>query len=374
MKDWHLVENNPVLWLVDGLLPADGFSAIIAKPKGGKSTSIRDLTASVIKSRPFLGRQVNIPIGTGRVLYVHLDRKDKPARVVQELRTLGITADEAPRLALMVAADLPASNPVLNASDALQVRLVWLQREILKANPHLVVIDLLQQFLCTSNVNDYSETISDLTRLQDALTQIDYKGAFLAAIHSRKASSPDQPFDDTLGSTGLRGSFTTLILLRQYRTEGRYTIMSDQTEREEPWNEIEETTLVRNPDGTMTLGRPISDLHIEANKDKRQEQVRKVLTFISDHPGCNTEQVITSLAISKAHFLEIVDTIRDLVITTGLGIKGDPKRYSLVPLGTLLPDDNLSADQQPATIERFDARGSQGDAQFGICVTGMRRT
>jgi hypothetical protein len=345
MKDWHLVENNPIPWLVDGLLPADGFSAIIAKPKGGKSTSIRDLTASVIKSRPFLGRQVNIPIGTGRVLYVHLDRKDKPARVVHELRQLGITADEAPRLTLMVAADLPAANSVHNASEALQVRLVWLQQEIVKANPHLVVIDLLQQFLCTSNVNDYGETISDLTRLQDALTQIDYKGAFLAAIHSRKASNPDQPFDDTLGSTGLRGSFTTLILLRQYRTEGRYTIMSDQTEREEPWNEIEETTLVRNPDGTMTLGRSVADLQMEVNKDKKEERALKVLAFIGDHPGCKTEQVIASLTISKAHFLQAVDTIRDLLVITGLGIKGDPRRYSVVKSETPLPGGSLSAAQ-----------------------------
>jgi hypothetical protein len=55
---------------------------------------------------------------------------------------------------------------------------------------------------------------------------VGYKGAFLAALHCSKASDPDHPFDDTLGSTGLRGSFTTLKLLRQYKAEGRYTIMN----------------------------------------------------------------------------------------------------------------------------------------------------
>jgi ribosome biogenesis GTPase A len=93
MKSWHLVEDIPTQWLVDGLLPADGYSAVIGKPKAGKSTLIRQLIAAIVKSEPFLDRSVNIPTGTGRVLYIHLDRKDKPARVAKELRHLGITGD-----------------------------------------------------------------------------------------------------------------------------------------------------------------------------------------------------------------------------------------------------------------------------------------
>jgi hypothetical protein len=332
MKDWHLVENKPVPWLVDGLLPADGFSATVGKPKGGKSTALRNLTACVIKSRPFLDRQVNIPEGTGRALYVHLDRKDKPARVVQEFRQLGITDDEAPRLTLMVAADLPVISPSENGANAYAGRLEWLKREVVRAQPHLIVIDLLQQFVCISNVNDYAETLKGVNQLQDALTEIGYQGAFLAALHSRKAISPDQPFDDTLGSTGLRGSFTTLILLRQYRNEGRYTIMSDQTEREEPWNEIDETTLIRNPDGTLTLGRPIACLKKDHGEAKRDADIQRVLRFLSDNPGSETERITGSLNMAKAHFLEIADNAKDLIYTTGRGVKGEPRLYHLGPL------------------------------------------
>ena len=236
MKNWHLVENIPVRWLVDGLLPADGFSAVIGKPKAGKSFFIRQLIAAVIKSQPFLDRQINIPTGTSRVLYIHLDRKDRPSRVAQELLQLGIMSDEeVSRLTFMVAEDLPVIAAPDKPSDSLDSRLKWLQEEVIKARPHLIVIDILQQFICASNVNDYSETLTGVNRLQDALTQVGYSGALVVTIHGRKASSSDQPFDDTLGSTALRGSFTTLVLLKQYRNECRYTIMSDQTERDERW-------------------------------------------------------------------------------------------------------------------------------------------
>jgi hypothetical protein len=328
MKDWHLVENIPVRWLVDGLLPADGFSAVVGKPKAGKSTFIRRLIAAVILSVLFLGRKINIPTGTGRVFYLHLDRKDKPARVIEELRQLGITGeDEVSRLTLMVAADLPVISPSENTANAYAGRLEWLKHEVVKAQPHLIVIDLLQQFICVSNVNDYAETLKGVNRLQDALTEIGYQGAFLAALHSRKAISPDQPFDDTLGSTGLRGSFTTLVLLRQYRNEDRYTIMSDQTEREEPWNEIDETTLIRNADGTLTLGRPTAGLKKDNGEAKRDADIQRVLRFLADNPGSETEKITGSLNMAKARFLEIADGANGLINTTGRGVKGEPKLY-----------------------------------------------
>lgn len=333
MKDWHLVENIPVRWLVDGLLPADGFSAVIGKPKAGKSTFIRQLIAAVIKSQPFLDRAVNIPTGTGTVLYIHLDRKDKPARVVEELRRLGITSDdEVSRLTLMVAEDLPVAN-LETPANSFADRLCWLKKQVELAKPDLIVIDLLQQFVCSPNVNDYAEALTSVNRLQDALTNIGYQGALLVALHSRKATNSEQPFDDALGSTAYRGSFTTLVLLKQNRAEGRYTITSDQTEREDPWGEIDETELVRNPDGTLSLGRPVAELKEDKKTAKMEADIERVLLFINDHPDSETDEIISSLAMAKGRFLEIVRTINDLLVITGRGIKGEPRRYSLKSFG-----------------------------------------
>ena len=117
MKNWYELKDPETRWLVDGLFPADGDSAIAGKPKAGKSTLIRNLIACVIKSKPFLGRAVNIPAGKGKVLYIHLDRKDRPGRVVAELKHLGINSpDEVSRLNFVIASDLPKQ---LRRADAM---------------------------------------------------------------------------------------------------------------------------------------------------------------------------------------------------------------------------------------------------------------
>jgi hypothetical protein len=35
--------------------------------------------------------------------------------------------------------------------------------------------------------------------------------------------------------------------------------------------------------------------------------------------------------MAKAHFLEIVDTAKDLIHATGRGVKGEPKLYHVTP-------------------------------------------
>ena len=95
--NWFTIPKPETSWLVDVLIPSDGYAAICGKPKAGKSTFLRNLIASVIKGHEFLGRRIELPRSTGRVLYLHLDRKDQPWRVSKELRDLGITQDESPR-------------------------------------------------------------------------------------------------------------------------------------------------------------------------------------------------------------------------------------------------------------------------------------
>src|ERR1700733_12831867 len=170
-NSWLYLTSPETTWLLDGLLPADGFSLICGKPKAGKSTWIRSLVAAVIKKKRFLGRSVDIPEGTGKVLYLRLDQKDKLHRVAEELRQLGITTEEeADRVILLEAKDIPKEYTFAE-------RLIWLQQQVKEAKPNLLVIDLLWLFLKVKSANDYNAVVEGMNQVHTALDEAGYKGA-----------------------------------------------------------------------------------------------------------------------------------------------------------------------------------------------------
>jgi len=317
--DWFQLEPPSNDWLVDGLITSDGHAAICGKPKAGKSTFVRNLITSVIKSNTLIGRAIDIPTGTGRVLYIHLDRKDQPGRVAEELRQLGITVQEAERLAFRTAQEMP---------EAFEERLQWIQKEAKETRPHLIVIDMLWQFVVAKNNNDYNAVIDGINKLQDAFINISYKGALVVTLHSRKANSLNEPFDDILGSTGQRGSFSTNIMLARRRKEGIYTVESDQTHRDDLHGEIPET-VIEYVDGALRLGTPYSQLAQQEKAKKTTATLHSVLDFIQQHPGCEMKDILNGLRIAKKTVLNLLDKAGDLVSRTGEGEKGDPFKYSL---------------------------------------------
>jgi RecA-family ATPase len=320
--NWFTIPQPETSWLVDGLIPSDGHAAICGKPKAGKSTFLRNLISSVIKGRDFLGRRIEVPAGTARVLYLHLDRKDQPWRVAKELRDLGITESEASRLTFRTAQDIPTED----FSD----RLEWLKKEVIAAKPHLVVIDLMWQFVVAKNSNDYGAVLNGINALQDALLATKYQGALIVALHGRKATNPNDPADDMLGSTGQRGSFSTNVFLTRYRREGVYTILTEQTERDEHYGEIDETVIVRNQDGTVSLGRAFTQIAKEEKQVKEEAALRRLLDFIASNPGSEMSTIMSALNMSKKNALRLLAAAGELVHTTGNGVKGDPIKYFLI--------------------------------------------
>ena len=57
-------------WIVPKLLPGEGWTLLVAKPKTGKSLLAMQLAAALASGSTFVGREVSTP---GRVLYVQLD-------------------------------------------------------------------------------------------------------------------------------------------------------------------------------------------------------------------------------------------------------------------------------------------------------------
>jgi hypothetical protein len=313
--NWYQLKPPSNAWLVDGLITSDGHAAICGKPKAGKSTFVRSLICSLIKSIDFIGRSIDIPPGEGRVLYIHLDRKDQPGRVAQELKELGITEQESDRLIFRTAQDMP---------EQFEERLLWIQEEVRKATPHLVVIDMLWQFVVAKNNNDYNAVIDGINKLQDALLETSYKGALIVTLHGRKAENPDDSFDDILGSTGQRGSFATSIMLKRHRKENIYTIESDQTHRD--WHGELPETVLEYVDRMPRLAETCAQRTHKDKISKEEEAIKNVLGFIGQHPGSTTEEIMNGLHMAKKTVMKSIE-MTELVKRTGNGAKGDPFKF-----------------------------------------------
>src|ERR1700674_4637272 len=306
--DWFTMQIPEVPWLVYGLLVNDSSSAFIGKPKAGKSSLIRNLAVSIIKGQPFLDRQVYVSKEGGKVLYIHLDRKDPVEYVATELRELGITQEESARLHLLSASGMPKEG---------EERTDWLIGQVGLLKPDLIIIDLLFQFVSVDNSNDYNANLKAINALQDRLIKAGFHGHLVTAHHARKANGSIDPFDDLLGSSAIRGSFSTNVLLVHDRKHNRHTIRTDQTQRAGEFGEIEEAIIERNSvTGKMTLGSTVASLEIAEKKSRERTGAEDVLHFIEQNPNCTQNDIVSGLHISKNQLVAYLGHIKPSIEQT----------------------------------------------------------
>jgi hypothetical protein len=311
-------------WLVHGLLTEDDSAGFSGKPKSGKSTAIRNLAAAVIRGGTFLGREILLPTGSGRVLYLHLDRKDQAHQVKRELRNLGVTDDNSDRLRFLTAQNVPKNSTNVQLCD-------WLVRHVKEFRPNLIFIDLFTNFLrCRKGVSDYDGMQEAITLLQDKLKESGCKGALVVSLHARKATSEEDAFDNILGTTSIRGCLSTILAFRQYKKQKTYTVQSDQTQRDQNLGELDETVVNRDPQGAIHLGVRFEDVKQEEKKDEYAVRLNKLFNIIATHDGELTADAIADhMKMAKKTLLPLLESMEEAgrIYPKGLGKRGDPKKY-----------------------------------------------
>ena len=190
LSDLYAAPEVEIAWLVEGLLPADGISLLVAPPKTGKSTLGRCLAATVADGlKQWLGRETT----KGTVL--HLVLEERAATVRDHYRSLGASGE---RIHLMVGtAPAPAERMELLRSTV----------QVLK--PAVVMIDPLFKWARIGDANDYAMTLSALESLIE-LARAE-RTHLLLIHHARKTGGSDG--NEVLGSQALHGSVDTLMSL-----------------------------------------------------------------------------------------------------------------------------------------------------------------
>jgi Bifunctional DNA primase/polymerase, N-terminal/AAA domain/Primase C terminal 1 (PriCT-1) len=143
----HVLLNEPeehVPFLVDGRLPRAGISALVSKPKVGKSTMARNLALCVARGRPWLGFSTT----QGPVLYLALE--EKRGEVRKHFVDMGAT-DEDP--VFVYCAPSPADGVTL------------LREEAERKQPALIIVDPLLKMIRVKDANDYAAVTAALEPL-----------------------------------------------------------------------------------------------------------------------------------------------------------------------------------------------------------------
>lgn len=294
--------EEEINWIVDGLLPSGGFSIVVAKPKVGKSTLVRQLALSIAHGENFLGRTTI----KGRVLYIALE--EKRSEVKAHFKLLG--ADGTEDLEVYV-------------GFAPEEAIAWLEREIKRKKTELVIIDTLFRFARVNDVSDYAA----VTKALDPLLRISREhSTHLMVLHHARKSQADGA-DATLGSTAIFGTVDIAIILKRTKNNQR-TIETQQRYGVD----IEETIIDFNPDlKSISLG----GTRIEADTKNLKEEIILILE-LSKEP-INEDQINDEIEGKTALKRQALrDLLKDgQIIRTGGGKKGDRYLYSRSPVPTI---------------------------------------
>jgi hypothetical protein len=189
--------DTPVDYIWESHLVSGTVSAVVAKPKVGKSTFARNLCLAIARGEEFLG----LPTRKGECIYLALEERENEVRA--DFVSLGATGTEP---ILVHAAPSPAEG---------MLALVELVRA---SKPRMVVIDPLFRLARVRDEKGYAETYVALGPLIDVARET---GTHVMLLHHSGKGQKADAIDAPLGSTAISGAVCTLVVLKRgenYRT------------------------------------------------------------------------------------------------------------------------------------------------------------
>ncbi len=192
-------EFPETLYLVPGILPAQGVNLIVGKPKTGKSSLVTNLVLALAYKGVFLGQCVE----KANVLYLNLE--DGERRLKQRIEAIIAENEQPPDNFDYIAG--------VTGLDAIKAIDEWLAKQ---DGQSVVVIDTLAKFrgLMAKGQNMYEFDYHSLQLLRELAEK--YQATFLLIHHTNKLVSEDV-IDLVSGSLGLSGAADNIFVLKRAR-------------------------------------------------------------------------------------------------------------------------------------------------------------
>lgn len=185
-------------------LLVEGTCILSAKPKLGKSWLALGMCIAVANGEDFLGYKTN----KCSTLYLDLETSESL---------------QQKRLRKMLKGDDPPKKFYLETeTDTIEDGFVDQIEDYLKQDPDIgvVVIDVFQIIRSPSKnqkESEYEHAYRDITPLNELAQR--HHISIILVCHDRKAVDPDDPFSNILGSTGLQGAATQMMVMFRKRKD-----------------------------------------------------------------------------------------------------------------------------------------------------------
>ena len=305
-------------WLWDGILPQNGLSLLLAKPKVGKSVFAFNLALRVSRGEPFLGQSTT----QGDVLYLALE--ESAEQVDKNWDSFNKTNGEpSGGEHLFVHSGTAPTKALKKLEKVIETR---------EIKPKLVIIDLLQKFVRIKKIEDYAEVI---TAIEPIMAMARRLGCHVLLTHHAPKGEREL-IESGLGSIGLTGSVDTVILIKKAPSPlDRRSFSTDQRYRKPGCENIKDWVInLKEDDITLELAGTIS----EVTESDAREHILKLMDDIGKEGKFYTEPMTTQQIMEeiKKTKSQTVTYLKELlsekkIRREGAGKSRSPYRYSGEP-------------------------------------------
>lgn len=298
-----------VRWLLHRIVPTRGVAFVVSKPKVGKTQLCLNFALCIARGKPFLHRHTH----RGPVIYLALEGDEQD---LQE-RLAALEATEDDDLHLYVEPLVPKDIIKRLAVNVSQIR------------PRAIFVDTFVRFTNVEDVNRaYSEVYNLIAPVQKLCAAFDTAALF--THHAGKAER-DDPFDATIGTTGLRGMVdATMLLIKDPKNGKRFLAVEQRAFNGE---DISLTELIMNgTTGNLTLGQ-------KRTAADSQALAQSILAFLRHtENGATERRVLGAVSGNRQKIIgKIEDSVKNGEITRATVVVPDSmgrkfKRQHLVPV------------------------------------------
>ena len=282
-------ELPPLEEIIPQILP-EGLTVLSGKPKTGKSYLVMDWGLAIAHGGLAMGQ---LPCKQGSVLYMALEGNERLLK--ERLTTLGRYFERETSSVTNLEIALRAK--VLDKGGYEQIE-GWI-----KGHPDakLAIIDTYQKVkpMKRGNIDDYDAAVETLGRLQEIANE---KHISILIVHHNTKAKTDDDFDAILGTTGIRATTDTNIVLNRTRggDDSEITVLSIESRQGIPEGRYAYRFREADTPVILLLG--------DADEYSISKERAEVLELLKSDPGLTPSQI--GDALGKKNITPLLQKMR----------------------------------------------------------------